>query len=323
MSKVILKKDKILIAGAHGMAGSAICRKLLEKGYLNLQTPTKKQLDFSNLQDTINWFNENDPKIVIIAAAKVGGILANQTKPADFILENIKIQTNIIETAWRKNVKKLIFLGSSCIYPKSSEQPIQEESLLKGPLENTNEYYAIAKIAGIKLCNALRTQYGFNAISLMPTNLYGPGDNYHDTNSHVLAAFIQRFYKAKKYSKKIVTCWGSGSPFREFMHVDDLASATVFLLENWDPSSIDAPKDSYGNPLYHLNIGTGKEITIKNLAEKVAKLIGYKGDILWDPTKPDGTIRKLLNVNKINKLGWKASINLDEGLEKTISNLNL
>ena len=323
MSKVILKKDKILIAGAHGMSGSAICRKLLEKGYLNLQTPTKKQLDFSNLQDTINWFNENDPKIVIIAAAKVGGILANQTKPADFILENIKIQTNIIETAWRKNVKKLIFLGSSCIYPKSSEQPIQEESLLKGPLENTNEYYAIAKIAGIKLCNALRTQYGFNAISLMPTNLYGPGDNYHDTNSHVLAAFIQRFYKAKKYSKKIVTCWGSGSPFREFMHVDDLASATVFLLENWDPSSIDAPKDSYGNPLYHLNIGTGKEITIKNLAEKVAKLIGYKGDILWDPTKPDGTIRKLLNVNKINKLGWKASINLDEGLEKTISNLNL
>ena len=323
MSKVILKKDKILIAGAHGMAGSAICRKLLEKGYLNLQTPTKKQLDFSNLQDTINWFNENDPKIVIIAAAKVGGILANQTKPADFILENIKIQTNIIETAWRKNVKKLIFLGSSCIYPKSSKQPIQEESLLKGPLENTNEYYAIAKIAGIKLCNALRTQYGFNAISLMPTNLYGPGDNYHDTNSHVLAAFIQRFYKAKKYSKKIVTCWGSGSPFREFMHVDDLASATVFLLENWDPSSIDAPKDSYGNPLYHLNIGTGKEITIKNLAEKVAKLIGYKGDILWDPTKPDGTIRKLLNVNKINKLGWKASINLDEGLEKTISNLNL
>ena len=190
-------------------------------------------------------------------------------------------------------------------------------------MEITNESYAIAKIAGIKLCNALRTQYGFNAISLMPTNLYGPGDNYDDLNGHVLAALIQRFYKAKKHSKKSVTCWGTGLPYREFMHVDDLGSATLFTLENWDPNCSKAPKDSSGNPLFHLNVGTGKEISIKNLANKIASFIGYEGEIIWDSTKPDGTMRKLLNVEKINKLGWKASINLNDGLKSTIKNLTI
>ncbi len=322
MSKEISKMDPILIAGAHGMAGSAICRKLKERGYVNLQAPSRSELDFLNLKETIEWFDQKNPTIVIIAAAKVGGILANNSQPADFILNNLKIQTNIIETAWKKKVKKLIFLGSSCIYPKHSEQPIKEESLLTGPLEITNESYAIAKITGIKLCNALRMQYGFNAISLMPTNLYGPGDNYDDKESHVLAAFIQRFYKAKNLSKDFVYCWGSGSPLREFMHVDDLGAATVFVLENWDPNSDNAPKDDFGNSLYHLNVGTGKEITIKNLAKKVAQIIGYKGQIIWDSSKPDGTIRKLLNVDKINSLGWEASIKLEEGLRSTILNFN-
>tara|TARA_B100000212_G_scaffold76991_1_gene54564 strand:+ start:4462 stop:5439 length:978 start_codon:yes stop_codon:yes gene_type:complete len=322
MSKEISKMDPILIAGANGMAGSAICRKLKERGYVNLQTPSRSELDFLNLKETIEWFDKKNPAIVIIAAAKVGGILANNSKPADFILNNLKIQTNIIETAWKKKVKKLIFLGSSCIYPKHSEQPIKEESLLTGPLEITNESYAIAKITGIKLCNALRMQYGFNAISLMPTNLYGPGDNYDDQESHVLAAFIQRFYKAKNLSKDFVCCWGSGSPLREFMHVDDLGAATVFTLENWDPNSDNAPKDDFGNSLYHLNVGTGREITIKNLAKKVAQIIGYEGQIIWDSSKPDGTIRKLLNVDKINNLGWEASIKLEEGLRSTILNFN-
>ena len=323
MALEILKEDNILIAGANGMAGSAIYRKLKENNYINLQIPKRSELNFLNLQETIDWFNKNDPKIVIIAAAKVGGILANKNQTADFILENIKIQTNIIETAWKKKVKKLIFLGSSCIYPKTAEQPIKEEALLTGPLEITNESYAIAKIAGIKLCNALRNQYGFNAISLMPTNLYGPGDNYDDYSSHVLAALIQRFYKAKKNSKNFVTCWGTGSPYREFMHVDDLGSATLFTLENWDPKSSKAPKDSSGNPLFHLNVGTGKEISIKNLAKKIASYIGYEGDILWDPSKPDGAMRKLLNVGKINELGWEASINLNDGLKSTIKNFNI
>tara|TARA_Y200000002_G_scaffold362043_1_gene348715 strand:- start:445 stop:1425 length:981 start_codon:yes stop_codon:yes gene_type:complete len=319
MKREFSKKSKIFIAGAHGMAGSAICRKLKEKGYLNLLTPKKSELNYLDLDKTVNWFEKNNPDNVILAAAKVGGILANKSNPADFILENIKIQNNIIETSWKKNVKKLLFLGSSCIYPKLSKQPIDEESLLTGPLETTNESYAIAKIAGIKLCNALRTQYDFNAVSLMPTNLYGPGDNYDNNTSHVLAALIQRFYRAKKQSMNSVTCWGSGNPYREFMHVDDLGDATVFTLENWDPNSDNAPKDKNGDPLLHLNIGTGEETTIKDLAERIATLVGYEGEIIWDKSKPDGTIRKLLNTEKINALGWKSKINLEDGLESTIS----
>ena len=320
MKKIFSKRSKIFIAGAHGMAGSAICRKLKENGYHNLLTPKKSELNYLDLDKTINWFDKYNPDAVIIAAAKVGGILANKSNPADFILENIKIQTHIIETSWKKNVKKLVFLGSSCIYPKLSAQPIDEESLLTGPLEKTNESYAIAKIAGIKLCNALRTQYQFNAISLMPTNLYGPGDNYDQMTSHVLGSFIQRFHKAKTQSLESVICWGSGKPYREFMHVDDLGDATVFALESWDPNSEAAPRDKFGNPLLHLNIGTGEEITIKKLATKIAEYFDYKGKIIWDNTKPDGTMRKLLNTERINKLGWKANIKLEEGLRETISN---
>ena len=306
------------------MAGSAICRSLLKYGYGQkfgdgrILSPSRKELNLMDINKVQKWFELNKPTVVIIAAAKVGGILANTKYPSEFILENLKIQTNIIETAWKFNVKRLLFLGSSCIYPKFAEQPIREESLLTNALEPTNQWYAIAKIAGIKLCDSLRIQYGFDAISLMPTNLYGPGDNYHPQNSHVMASLLSKFYNASKKSLPEVICWGSGSPFREFLHVDDLGDAVVFALEKWDPTAPNAPKDKNGNPISYLNIGTGFDISIKDLAEKISNKVNYMGRISWDKTKPDGTPKKLLDVSRVNKLGWKANISLEKGIEETL-----
>ena len=316
----ITKQDKVFIAGSTGMVGSAIKRKFLEKGYCqkNLLTPSKKELNLLEETNVKRWFENKKPNIVIVAAAKVGGILANNLNPADFIIENLKIQTNIIDNAWKSNVKRLLFLGSSCIYPRNCPQPIKEEYLLTGSLEKTNEYYALAKIAGIKLCDSLRKQYNFDAISLMPSNLYGPGDNYHDTNSHVIASFIRKFSEASNKSLSEVICWGSGNPLREFLHVDDLANAILFVLENWDPNFKNSPLDADGSPLSYLNVGTGKDISIKELAYLIAKLTKFQGVIKWDDSKPDGTFKKQLDISKLNKLGWHAEINLNDGLKETI-----
>tara|TARA_Y100001978_G_scaffold90220_1_gene80922 strand:- start:802 stop:1797 length:996 start_codon:yes stop_codon:yes gene_type:complete len=328
MDKKIYPDDKIFVAGANGMAGSAICRSLKNNGYGDLKkgghllTPSRDKLNLLNINEVEEWFNVNKPSVVIIAAAKVGGIFANSSMPTEFLLENLKIQTNIIETSWKKGVRRLLFLGSSCIYPKFANQPIEEESLLSGELESTNQWYAIAKIAGIKLCEALSKQYDFDAISLMPTNLYGPGDNYHPQNSHVMASLIKKFYYASKDSLSEVTCWGTGKPFREFLHVNDLGDAVLFSLENWDPKSENAPKDKYGNKLHLLNVGSGLEISIKDLANKISKLLNYKGNILWDKSKPDGTPRKKLNCQKINNLGWHSRITLDEGILQTANDLS-
>ena len=326
--KKISFSEKIFIAGSTGMVGSSIKRKLIESGYgLSkndgiIYTPSRKELDLLNFDDVNNWMKKFKPTIVILAAAKVGGIYANNIYPADFILDNLKIQTNVIEASYKYDVKRLLFLGSSCIYPKYAYQPIEEESLLTKELEPSNQWYAIAKIAGLKLCESLRLQYKFDAISLMPTNLYGPNDNYHPKNSHVMPALIKKFMDAKSNNISSVTCWGTGSVFREFLYVDDLAEAVIFCLEKWDPSAKDAPLDKFGNLLNHLNIGNGKEISIKELAEKIANITNYKGEIIWDKSKPDGTPRKLLNIEKINKLGWKAKTSLDEGIKKTIKTLN-
>mgnify|MGYP001349158650 CR=1 FL=1 len=323
MSKILLE-EKIFVAGARGMAGSAICRALRKHGYGkaknggSLLIPNREELNLLNIHEVETWFNKNRPTIVVLAAAKVGGILANSTQPAEFLMNNIKIQTNVIETSWKFGIKRLLFLGSSCIYPKHAKQPIKEESLLTGKLESTNEWYAIAKISGIKLCESLRIQYKFDAISLMPTNLYGPGDNYHPTNSHVMAALIKRFSDAKKNSEKTVTCWGSGTPLREFMHSDDLGEAVVFALEKWDPSNINSPRSDEEKILLHLNVGTGKDISIKDLALKIAKATGFNGKIIWDATKPDGTEKKTLDISRIKALGWKANIDLDEGINRTV-----
>ena len=325
MNKKIEKNERIFIAGANGMVGKAIKRRLLKIGYgLSknnglLLTPSRQELDLLNFNEVENWFIRNKPTIVILAAAKVGGIHANDSLPADFILQNLKIQTNVIENSWKANVKRFLFLGSSCIYPKFAKQPIKEESLLESSLEATNEWYAIAKIAGLKLCEALRNQHDFDAISLMPTNLYGPGDNYHPENSHVMASLISKFSKATLNSKPFVECWGSGTPLREFLHVDDLADAVVFCLENWQLNREDSPKDIFGNPLNHLNVGTGKDISIKQLAEKISELVGFKGEIIWDKSKPDGTPKKQLDISRISKLGWFPKISLDKGIKATIS----
>ncbi len=321
MTKEFLINEKMFVAGGHGMVGSAIIRELKKRKHINKEqifSPSHADLDLENINKVTDWFYKKKPTIVIIAAAKVGGIFANNSYPADFLIKNLKIQTNLIETAYQFGVKKLIFLGSSCIYPKFAEQPIKEESLLTGMLEDTNEAYAIAKIAGIKLCSALRKQYNFNALSLMPTNLYGQGDNYHPDNSHVMAALIKKFNDAKKFSSKKVVCWGDGSPLREFMHVDDLAKAVLHVLEFWDLNSKEAPKDANGEVLNYLNVGTGKEISIKKLAEKVATKFEYLGEIEWDLSKPNGTPRKLLNIDKIKSLGWEPKISLNEGLNSTI-----
>ena len=299
------------------MVGNAIKLKLYNYGYTNLITTYRKDLDLTNSELVFDWFKKNKPDIVIIAAAKVGGIYANNTFPVDFLLDNLKIQNNIIEAAWKNDVRRLLFLGSSCIYPKNSTQPIKEEELLKSSLEKTNEWYALAKISGIKLCQALRKQYGFDAISLMPTNLYGKGDNYHPLNSHVLPALLDRFHFHKVDKKQIIKCWGSGNPRREFMHVDDLAEASIFALENWDPNKKNAPLDESGNPLTWLNVGTGKDITIKKLAEMIAKVTSYDGEIIWEINKPDGTSQKLLDISKLKKLGWNSKIELANGLEVT------
>ena len=326
MYKIFTNNQKIFIAGANGMVGSSIKRalnKLDNINQINILAPTRKELDLLDSRSVKEWFNLNNPSIVILAAAKVGGIHANASFPADFLIENIKIQTNVIESSFNQGVKRLLFLGSSCIYPKYASQPIKEESLLKDNLEKTNECYAIAKITGLKLCEALRTQHNFDAISLMPTNLYGPNDNYHPTNSHVVAALIRKFLIAKKKNLPSVSCWGSGSVLREFMHVDDLADAIIFCLENWYPSNNKAPKDYYGNSLNHLNVGTGKDISIKQLAQKIAYITNFKGNILWDNSYPDGTPRKILDVSRINKMGWNAKIDLDSGLSKTIEELDI
>jgi len=291
------------------MAGSAIARRLRQGGYDNLLTASRDELDLGDPVAVRDWFAAYRPEVVVLAAAKVGGILANDTYPADFLLENLKIQNHVIENAWRHGCRRLLFLGSSCIYPKLAPQPIQEDSLLTGALEPTNEWYAIAKITGIKLCHALRRQHGFDAISLMPTNLYGPGDNYHPTNSHVLPALIRRFQEACESGTPVVTCWGSGTPRREFLHVDDLADAAVHCLERWQPG----PDEGQ-----FVNVGTGTDVTIRELAEQVAQAVGYSGRIEWDASKPDGTPRKLLDVSRLASLGWTSRISLEDGLGSTV-----
>jgi GDP-L-fucose synthase len=309
MRALITPADRIFVAGHRGMAGSAICRALQHGGYSQILTASRTELDLLNPQAVERWFAEHRPSVVVLAAAKVGGIHANATYPADFLLENLKIQTHVIETAWRSGVRRLLFLGSSCIYPKFAEQPIREEALLTGALEPTNEWYAIAKITGIKLCAALRQQHSFDAISLMPTNLYGPGDNYHPTNSHVLPALIRRFHGAAERGDASVTCWGTGTPLREFLHVDDLGEACVFALEHWQPDA---------DQLQHLNVGTGVDLTIRELAEAVAEATGFRGTIAWDASKPDGTPKKQLDVSRLAALGWRARIPLREGLHDTV-----
>ncbi len=327
MSSLIKAEDRFFVAGARGMAGSAICRALQEKGYgdqINggaLLTPRRQDLDLLDCEAVKAWYRKHKPDVVVLAAAKVGGIYANDTYPADFLLENLKIQTNVIEGAWKAGVRRLLFLGSSCIYPKFAAQPIKEESLLTGALEPTNEWYAIAKITGIKLCESLRKQYGFDAISLMPTNLYGPGDNYHPKNSHVLPALIRRFHEAKERGDQRVTCWGTGSPMREFLHVDDLGNACVFALEKWSALAGDAPKDDQGNPLAFLNVGTGVDLTIKELAEQIAEVVGFSGEMEWDTSKPDGTPKKQLEMSRMAGLGWSARISLAQGLPLAYSDL--
>lgn len=299
------RNSRILVAGANGMVGRAIVRNLEENGYGNLHFGTRKEVDFTNQLDTLHFFDRVRPKYVFLAAARVGGIMDNKNHPADFIYDNLMIQSNIIQCSYKFQVKKLLFLGSSCIYPKLATQPITEDQLLAGSLEPTNDSYAIAKIAGIKMCQAYSNQYGFNTISLMPTNLYGPYDNFNPESSHVLPGFIHKFHTAKVNGDAFVECWGDGSPYREFLHVDDLADAAVHLMDSYDRPDI-------------VNVGTGVDITIKELAEKIAKIVGYQGEIKWDTDKPNGTPRKLLNVDKLHKeCRWKHLIDLDEGLEKT------
>ncbi|CAK9208864.1 unnamed protein product [Sphagnum jensenii] len=295
---------KIYVAGHRGLVGAAIVRALEKQGFNNLLLRTHKELDLTRQAAVEDFFHKEKPDYVILAAAKVGGIHANSTYPAEFIAVNLQIQTNVIDAAYKAGVKKLLFLGSSCIYPKFAAQPIAEDSLLTGPLEPTNEWYAVAKISGIKMCQAYRLQYKFDAISGMPTNLYGPHDNFHPENSHVLPALIRRFHEAKVTGAKEVVVWGSGSPLREFLHVDDLADATIFLMQNYS-----------GIP--HVNMGSGSEVTIKELAEMVKEVVGFQGELKWDLSKPDGTPRKLIDSSKLAELGWEAKIPLKEGLVET------
>ncbi|WP_394993589.1 GDP-L-fucose synthase family protein [Emticicia sp.] len=295
------KNAKIYIAGHKGMVGSAILRNLENKGFTNLIFRTSKELDLRNQEATLSFFKAEKPEYVFLAAAKVGGIIANNTLRADFIYENLAVQNNVIHSAYLHLVKKLMFLGSSCIYPKLALQPLKEEYLLTGLLESTNEPYAIAKIAGIKLCEAYRSQYGCDFISVMPTNLYGSNDNYDLQNSHVLPAMIRKFHEAKTNKDNFVNLWGSGSPLREFLHADDLADACVFLMQNYSEEGF-------------VNIGSGVDLSIKALAELIRGIVGFKGEIIWDTTKPDGTPRKLMDVTKLHNLGWKHTITLEEGV---------
>ena len=297
---------KIYVAGHNGMVGSAICRELINKGYNNLIFRSSKELDLRNQQSVKIFFEKQSPEYVFLSAAKVGGILANSTYKADFIYDNLMIQNNVINSSYNSGVKKLLFLGSSCIYPKMSEQPIKEDYLLSGYLEPSNEPYAIAKIAGLKLCQYYKEQYGCDFISLMPTNLYGINDNFDLNNSHVLPALIRKFHEAKIDKKPFVELWGSGTPMREFLYVDDLAEASVFLMKNYSDSSL-------------VNVGTGKDLSILDLATKIKDIIGFAGEIKWDTSKPDGTPKKLLDVSKINNLGWRAKTSLSEGIKRTYS----
>ena len=320
---LIEPSDRFFVAGARGMAGSAIVRALRRHGYGNqtkggaILMPNREELNLLSDEEVSSWMNTNQPDVVVLAAATVGGIQANRSRPADFIIQNLRIELQVIEAAWRAGVRRLLFLGSSCIYPKYAEQPIKEEALLTGALEDTNEWYAIAKIAGIKLCEALRIQHNFDAISLMPTNLYGPGDNYHPTRSHVVPALIRRFHEAKLNGADAVTCWGTGTPMREFLHADDLGEACVFCLENWDPSCPNSPRDRDGKELSVLNVGTGVDCSIKDLARKVANAVNYKGSIMWDPSMPDGTPKKQLDVSRLARIGWEAKIPLSAGLKES------
>lgn len=298
------KGASIYIAGHRGLVGSAIRRRLEESGCRNLITRDRRAIDLTDQKAVLDFFRASKPAYVFLAAAHVGGIHANNTHPADFIRINLQIQTNVIHAAHETGVRKLLFLGSSCIYPRLAAQPIREKSLLTGPLEPTNEWYAVAKIAGIKLCQAYRRQYGFNAISLMPTNLYGPGDNFDLENSHVLPAMIRRFHEAKLAGAESVTIWGSGKPRREFLHVDDLADAAVFLMQNYNDGQI-------------INVGTGQDISIDELATLIARIVGFSGRIDHDLSRPDGTPRKLLDVSRLHSLGWRETIGLEEGLRQT------
>ncbi|MDX8377442.1 MAG: GDP-L-fucose synthase [Mariprofundales bacterium] len=304
INKNMDKHAKIYIAGHRGLAGSAIVRRLQTMGFDNLLMRTSKELDLRNQNAVNNFFANEKPAYVFLAAAKVGGILANDSYPADFIRDNLQIQTNIIDAAWRNKTKKLLFLGSTCIYPRDCAQPMCEDALLTGTLETTNEWYAIAKIAGIKMCQAYRKQYGFDAINVMPTNLYGQGDNFDLQNSHVLPAMIRKFHEAKLADNADVILWGSGKPKREFLYVDDLADACVYLMQNYADSAL-------------VNVGVGEDIYIADLASLVQEVVGHTGKIYWDSSKPDGTPRKLVDVQRINSLGWQASIDLRSGISKT------
>ena len=296
--------SRVFVAGHKGLVGSAIVRNLKQRGYNSISSSPSDHWDLRKRDDVDTFFRIHNPEYVFIAAAKVGGIHANSTYPAEFIYDNLMIQTNIIDAAYKNGVKKLIMLGSSCIYPRLAKQPMKEEELLTSELEPTNDAYAIAKIAGLRMARAYRQQYGFNAISLMPTNLYGPGDNFHPENSHVMPALIRRFHEAEKSDAPKVTCWGDGSAMREFLHVDDLAEACYVCMQDYDED-------------YHINVGTGEDVTIKELTETIVDVVGYAGDVEWDTSKPNGTPRKLLNVDKIHKLGWKHKIGLREGIVST------
>lgn len=300
------KQAKIYVAGHRGLAGSAILRSLQKHGYQNIVIRTHQDLDLTR-QRAVQEFMENErPAFVFVAAALVGGIHANSTYPADFIRDNLQIQTNIIDSAYRSGTRKLVFLGSSCIYPRLAPQPMKEDALLTGPLEPTNEWYAIAKIAGIKMCQAYWQQYGFRAISLMPTNLYGPGDNFSLKNSHVLPALLRKFHEAKEGNSASVEIWGTGNPRREFLHVDDLGDAAVFLMQNYESPEI-------------INVGTGQDLSIRELAETIADIVGFKGSLRFDSSKPDGTPRKLLDVSRLVAAGWHSSIPLQQGIAATYS----
>ena len=298
------KQAKIFVAGHRGLVGSAIVRRLEQAGFANLLLRARSELDLCDPAAVDAFFASERPAYVFVAAAKVGGIHANNTYPADFLRDNLLIQTSVIDAAYRHGTTKLLFLGSSCIYPKFAPQPMPEDCLLTGPLEPTNEWYAIAKIAGIKMCQAYRRQYGFNAISLMPTNLYGPGDNFDLANSHVLPALIRKFHEAKMQGDAEVVIWGSGTPRREFLHVDDLADACLFLMQGYDEERI-------------INVGVGEDASILELATLVQHVVGFKGEIVRDPSKPDGTPRKLLDVSRLHALGWRARIGLEEGIHET------
>ncbi len=298
------KSDKIFIAGHRGLVGSAVVRKLEEEGFAQLLVRDRTALDLRDTKVVADFFSAEKPSIVVLAAAKVGGIKANNDQPVEFLVENLQVQNNVIRAAHEAGVRKLLFLGSSCIYPKHAPQPIPESALLSGPLEPTNEAYAIAKIAGIKLCQAYSREYGANFISAMPTNLYGPNDNFDLVSSHVLPALLRKAHTARVESQRELVVWGSGNPRREFLHVDDLAAACVFLLENYDSPEI-------------VNVGCGDDISIRELAELICDIVGFKGELAWDTTKPDGTPRKLLDVAKIHALGWRHRIGLREGIART------